>query len=77
MTIYEEPEPDKAEKITRFGCGALFGVVIGIGLAIRFAFSSLGFIAAIIVGAILICGYLALKFGDEFWPSIKDWWWWL
>jgi len=74
MDIHEDYEPDKSEKITRFGCGALFGILVGIGLVIRFAIASFGLVVGVILGAILVCGFLALKHGDEFWYSLKNWW---
>lgn len=70
MGIHEDPDISEAEKVTRFGCGAVFGVFFGFFLVIRFALSSFGLAAVAIVGAVCVCGYLALKYGDEFWYSI-------
>jgi hypothetical protein len=77
MDIHEDPEISKAEKVTRFGCGALLGVFVGIYFAFRLTLSSFGLTAAIIVGTVLICGFLALKYGDEFWYAVlgKSHWW--
>lgn len=77
MDIHEDPEVSKTEKVTRFGCGVLFGVFVGIYLAFRLALSSYGLSIAIIVVAILVCGFLALKHGDEFWYAVlgKSRWW--
>lgn len=75
IDIHEDPEIDTHEKVTRFGCGALLGIVAGICLAVRLALDSLGAIAAVIVGAILVCGFLALKLGDEFWEDVFGSWW--
>jgi hypothetical protein len=77
MDIHEDPEPDTAEKVTRFGCGTLLGVIVGIVLAIKLTLSSFGLIAAVIVGAVLVCGFLALRYGDEFWYAVLGsarWW---
>jgi hypothetical protein len=78
MDIHEEPEISKAEKVTRFGCGALFGAIVAIYFAFRLALSSFGLVAAIIVVAVLVCGFLALKHGDNFWYAVlgKARWWW-
>ena len=81
MTIQEDPEISETEKVTRFGCGALLGVVVGISLAVKLALDSFGWSVAIVVGAVLVCGFLALKHGDEFWYAVfgggSHWWrWW-
>ena len=79
MTIHmnkkEDGELNESEKITRFGCGAIFGVFLGILIVVRIAFSSFGAIAAVIAFSIFVCGFLALKYGDEFWYSLKNWDW--
>jgi uncharacterized membrane protein len=70
MDSQEDQEPSNTEKVTRIGCGALFGVFSGIYLAFRLTLSSSGMTVAVIVGAVLICGFLAFKYGDEFWQAI-------
>lgn len=70
MDIHEDPEVDTFEKVTRFVCGALLGVFVGFYVAFRFTLLSFGLTTAIIVGAVLTCGFLALKFGDEFWHAV-------
>ncbi len=67
-------EPDNLEKVIRFGCGALIGLAIGFLITLRFILSiELGFAAVISVALAGICGLLAVKHGDEFWYSLKDW----
>jgi uncharacterized membrane protein len=70
MDIHEDTEVGKVEKITRFVCGALLGVVFGFYLVFKYDFSSLGSAACVIIAATCLCGYFALKFGDEFWYSV-------
>ncbi len=70
MDINEDPELSKGEKLSRFGCGALLGIFVGIYLVFQFALSSSGLSIVTILGAIFVCGILALKYGDEFWYSI-------
>lgn len=70
IDIDEDPEIDAAEKVTRFGCGALLGIFAGIGIAIKLTLYSFGWVAAVIVGAVLVCGFLALKYGDGFWYAV-------
>ena len=67
-------EPDKLEKVIRFGCGALIGLAIGLLIALRLIFSiELGIAAIISVALAVVCGLLAVKHGDEFWYSLKGW----
>jgi hypothetical protein len=67
-------EISESEKITRFGCGALLGLLLATVLIFEFALSSFGLMVAVISSAVFVCGILALKYGDEFWLFIKDWW---
>jgi len=70
MNKHDDRDVSKVEQATRFGCGALLGLFLGFYVVIKYAFSSVGSAAAIIAAAFCICGYLALKYGDEFWYSI-------
>ena len=60
--------------MVRFGCGAFFGIFVGIYfLADRLSLltsspDNLFYIAA----AALICGFLAMVFGDRFWSGLGD-----
>ncbi len=77
MTDPEDREPDKEEKIIRFGCGAVLGAVVGLYLAFRFIALPFGTVAVIVAGAVVLCGYLALRYGDAFWHRfLQNWWWW-
>ncbi|MFZ6672721.1 hypothetical protein [Undibacterium sp. Xuan67W] len=75
MSGQSDMEPDDSEKRVRFGCGALLGVFVGKGLVLEYVVSSFGLKLGMVVAATLVCGFLAMKYGDEFWYSLKDWLW--
>jgi hypothetical protein len=60
-------EPDTEEKIIRFVCGALFGALAGFFIAAKAMVMTFGTLAAVMVCAVLACGYLAMRLGDDFW----------
>lgn len=70
MDIHEDPEIGTTEKVTRIGCGALLGFVFGFYMIVKYSVESFGGAAALVVAATCVCGYLALKYGDEFWYRI-------
>jgi hypothetical protein len=70
MSDHGDPEPDTEEKAIRFGCGALLGILFGFYLAFRFTVLSFGMAAAVVLGVVVLCGYLALRYGDDFWHWI-------
>lgn len=70
MSTEERPKVGKVEKVTRFGCGALVGFFVGLYLIAKWTVMSFGVAAAIWTLAILACGYLAFRYGDEFWYSL-------
>ena len=71
-------EPDTPEKVIRLGCGGVFGLLAGFALG----YLSEGLVGGVVfsvVGCILFAT-AALRLGDEFWRSLKDWvaklsWW--
>lgn len=65
----------KGEKVTRFGCGFVFGAfAVGVSVWLWSLFNGL-YLFAVVVGFGLVCGMLAVRFGDKFWHSIPKWWW--
>lgn len=61
--------PEFGEKCVRFGCGGLFGLAVG-GLAVaRSGIVSWEWAVVLIVLAVLLCGFLAMVQGDEFWHN--------
>jgi hypothetical protein len=70
--------PDREEKIIRFGCGSLFGLVVAFWTLCNHAGPIWTMWIAVIAGAMLLFGYLAMKWGDKFWQiAFNNWWWWI
>lgn len=65
-------KPDATEKNIRFGCGAIFGFLLGFDF-VYFVFSTLT--ASFVVGilAAIIFGILAVRYGDRFWERLTNW----
>jgi molecular chaperone DnaJ len=70
-----ERPPDRMELSLRFGCGTLFGATIFGLIALR-GVSRLGgglmVTLVTVVACGLICGVLAMKYGDRFWLFLAD-----
>lgn len=65
--------PDRMEKGLRFGCGALFGVFVGLSVLTRVTAETFGGLWTYLGVSMLICGLLAMRYGDEFFKSFSDW----
>lgn len=71
------PPPDGCEKLIRFGCGLVFG-----GLVLLFTLPQILSLEAgqlwIAVGlGAVICGLLAMRYGDDFYAHMSQlfhWW---
>ncbi len=73
----QDHKPDPLERKIRFGCGFIFGLVLGLLEFARTMYKSVGLVAVLTVMAALVCGWLALKYGDRFWYGIlQRWRWW-
>ena len=59
--------PDRTEMVARFGCGALTGIVLVLGLGLISTSTSFGALFVSIALPALLCGLLAVRFGDKFW----------
>jgi hypothetical protein len=72
--------PDAQEKRIRFGFGFIIGLFFGSFSWIAFNAANVYYFAAFVVAFALLCGFGALKYGDEFWVSMftrsSRWWWW-
>ena len=64
------PPPDPGERALHFGCGALFGLIIGIGACLGQVDAS-GLQLLIIAGAMLAFGLAAMFGGHRFWDSLR------
>jgi hypothetical protein len=63
--------PGRLERGLRFGCGSVFGVVLGFLIAAQFVHP--GWHAALIILPIVVgCGLAAARWGDEFWRVVID-----
>ncbi len=51
----------------RLGFGAVLGVVLGFGLCIRFAPTTTLGTVLLFVASVLVCAFLAARYGDSFW----------
>ncbi len=71
----KEP-PDGLGKSIRFGCGFLFGAVAGAGAFPILVPAEWQWIALVAGVTALICGFLALRWGEDFWSWIADYGWW-
>ena len=66
----DNPPPDLLEKGLRFGCGFFFGGAVVFFVLARWFFSTATpFWVAVVVCAV-ICGLLAVRFGDSFYHGI-------
>ena len=67
------PKPGVPGKVTRFIFGFIIGAIISIS-ALNNSFYDIFYISLFIALSVsVICGILAIKKGDSFWDSIKDW----
>jgi len=48
---------------------------VGFLAAARYMYHSAGWLATVAFAAALLCGWLAMRRGDEFWESLRHWWW--
>jgi hypothetical protein len=73
-----EPLPGRADKQIRFGCGFVFGGGMGFLLALRYLVETLGPLIGCTLAGGLLCGWLAMRYGDHFWTDLlhRLFWWW-
>ena len=75
----EMEPPSAAEKRLRFAFGLGLGFVIGASIALRYFRFEGPYTVTSLVVAPLLCGILAMRFGDRFWYAVGDfarglWW---
>ena len=67
---------DKSEKVIRFGCGFVFGLVFFGACSVWFlVHEPVTHAAAVLIGA-TIFGLAALRFGEAFWRAFGRWFSW-
>jgi hypothetical protein len=70
--VLDGHKPDRLEKQIRFGCGFVFGALVGFFAALR-AFAETVGVLAVTMGVAVTCALLAVRYGDRFWYSIRQW----
>jgi hypothetical protein len=67
-------KPDNLEKGIRFGCGSIFGLLLGVYVSAKIYIRTGNTLFSIGIGLLipLILGFTAMKQGDNFWDSLKD-----
>jgi hypothetical protein len=66
-------KPDAYEKGVRFGCGLLCGGVLAFFLGLKELVEFAGGFWAMAIGLALVCGALAVRYGDRFWHAVMEW----
>ena len=58
------------EAAVRFGCGAIFGLLVGFGVATRWVWHPTWLqLAGCMLGGAIFCGFGARALGDSFWRN--------
>jgi hypothetical protein len=70
--LQPDPPPTPLVKKTRIGCGAIFGLVVGLFGGIYWFGLSAGWLWGFAVLLAIVCAVLALRYGDRFWFAIVD-----
>ncbi len=75
----DDHEPDGMEKGIRFGCGFLFGAVWGVWASLTWLADATNWWIASAAVIAIVCGLLAMRFGDRFWEWVakRGWLRWL
>ena len=64
------PDPPSREgRLVRFGCGFVFGLVVGWCVLVRYLAFHIGLILALAVGCAVAVGAASALYGDRFWFS--------
>jgi uncharacterized membrane protein YccC len=73
----DSPKPDAFVKGLRFGCGFVFGALVAFFVALRVLAAFSGTFWAVVAGSAVVFGFLAMRYGDDLWRSVSDWflWW--
>lgn len=66
------PKPTSMEASSRFWCGAAVGLLLGAILFVSFFVSSPLVGAATCVAIALMCGALAVPYGEDFWYWMRN-----
>ena len=72
-----EVEPDALEKKIRIGCGTLAGLAVGASVGVLGLGLRAGALWAFVGLAVIVCAFLAFRWGDRFWITLMGvlkWW---
>ena len=69
---YQPNRLELSDKIIRFGCGSIFGGIATFYFIRRYAFRGNGITILDIATCSIICGFMAFRYGDQFWESFRD-----
>jgi len=70
------PRLDPAARATRFGCGALLGLLLAAAtLAWWWPTPRPVIVLVAVAGAAVFFGWAAMRFGDRFWLFLRNWLW--
>jgi hypothetical protein len=77
--VEEYGQPDRLEKGIRFVCGFALGAVLGSFAAAYYDAPGLGAAVGIAAATAVVCGLLAVRYGDRFWYGLRRlrWFFWL
>lgn len=70
VKLEEDPPPDDLEKRIRIGCGALFGIIPGLWLAIGIVGLRAGWRWACVAAVAAMFAYFSLRYGNRFWFGV-------
>lgn len=72
LDLQPDPPPDALEKKIRIGCGAVFGILVGLyGAALWVGMKSSWVWAFVLVGAVTFAR-VALVYGHRFWFNLLE-----
>lgn len=64
---------EPADKAIRFGCGATVGAGVGMLFALQAVWVTWGGVAVAGLLGALLCGWLAMRYGERFWDAFLRW----
>jgi hypothetical protein len=70
MDIHEDHKPTIGEKIIRFLFGGVLGGIVGLFIVSRFDLLEFDIVFFVVLSALLLCAFIALKFGNALWRTI-------
>jgi uncharacterized membrane protein YccC len=69
--------PDRVERVVRFGCGSIVGLMFGLAVALYTVISTASGLAWLAGLFAVVFGVLAVRFDDRFWYALRHMKWFL